>query len=679
MINIFFQKKSLIFYSFIILASILPIAVSAQGVPAECETSALNPQGASTTDIEKRKAADACALAQDQEKLAKVREEEDIKKAEGLCISEYVPEDAALSIGSYVPVRETGKLLQMATGVNEFSGKSYDMNIKLCVYLHAIKRVQYAMEDLAFVKEPEMRRMAATKIEEYKLALLGPEGLIQKGYSPSGEITEPGADRENGAPLYPKNLGEHVEQNREEAAGAVYENLSHSGNIFKNGAKVSLQINDRQSKSAGMNSTIKKDSYNKIMNDNKDLSEDDYWSTFLSVFDASRPNNPYSSFMLMQSEKDMAENRAEELALREYSAGGGFLPTRKCVEYTADEKFCIKWETETPGGIVSQSAGRAVNAKLDEFLNPEIGTVNEEDGPTADEVKTFRPSTGEGGSDGPGTEPNPTPRPGDPDPTPRPTQRPTPRPTPDPTNPTPTPDPANPTPTPDPTRPTPTPRPTVRPTPDPVEPTPTPDPSAPDPTASIVVRDTSASRSIPQASRKIIWMSTNTVRCVPQNDWIGMKANYALATIVKDREQINAIGKNSSLTFSLPLGFIVGWSTDGFAYQTLASSTDTTKKTMSSTWYPRTISSNDYSLKIQDGIDNYVVKVSGVGGKSPQQVVQMFSQFEESNRSNPIYQRYKFAYDATGGLPNIKVEIIDPIYKISCLGENGSFVSASTR
>jgi hypothetical protein len=604
-------------------------------IPEECSDENLNPEGA--TAVEKREAEDACALAKAQNDLKTIRQTEDVDDAVKECQDEYQPDTLpTLGTGTYVPVKETGRLLDMATDISQFTKQSYEIDRKLCVYLKTIKRVQYAMEDLALIQEPAMRRMAATKVEEYKEALTGENGMIQKGYTRSGELVEPISEENpdpanaGGDPMYPQNLEDYVSDNRNEAAGKVYDEINQSQNIFKREVTAKLKIDETRLNRESYDSTITKEEYDKLVTGGKGMTSQKYWSTFTKMFDPTRPNNPGTAYFLTQQKMNQAKERSTNLALEEYSTGGGFLPSRKCVEYTLDGKFCNKWITETPGQIINQTTGAAMNSRLQQYLNPTMGTIGGDNGPNTGELETFISLIGMGASlfDFNKDKTNPDPDDGD------------------------------------------------NPAPDPV------DPTSPPPTVSIIAENITGN--FVGIKRKLTWKSTNAVRCAPNNDWIGTKAPSLLATIIKKDKLKNAIYKNSSLSFSLPIDFHLSWSNDDINYleNNFASTTNPEKTQIAHTWYILNPIMHNYYLKIADNVDNYTINIrpdfTNTNFPNAKNIVEQFKKYQGEHSSDPVYQRYKFTYDVISGTPNIKIELINPVYKITCLGLDGSGVSAST-
>ncbi|MCF1193599.1 hypothetical protein LRR18_18590, partial [Mangrovimonas sp. AS39] len=93
-------------------------------------------------------------------------------------------------------------------------------------------------------------------------------------------------------------------------------------------------------------------------------------------------------YFLAQNQNELAQSQARDLALKEYSAGGGFLPTRKCVTFSSDGKYCSEWKTDTPGAIIARTAGDALGAKLEQYLDPALGKIGEGNEPVTTEAET---------------------------------------------------------------------------------------------------------------------------------------------------------------------------------------------------------------------------------------------------------------------------------------------------
>lgn len=651
MIKVNLRKKIGIIFVYAFLLTIFPsISLAQDEQTCQAETQAKTEACSQGDDsmtlaqkLEIRRNCDEATLKLDQCNLNTIRQNEDVTNAAQLCRSEYSPEtgDSQSSGGQFVPVHETGELLTLSSGINQYSGKSYEMNIKLCMYLHAVKRVQYAMEDLLFVQEPDMRRLAATKIEEYKQGLLGPEGLIKTGYSPSGEITEPatettpGSDTQGGEPLYPKNLKTYTNQSKEEATGILLDNLKQSGNIFKEQVSGQLKINDTIEPKKLFDSTITKEDYNKVISGDTTISNDKWWNIFTEIFDPTRPNNPYTAYSLTKNKLDIERQRAEELAIKEYEAGGGFLPVRKCVVYTQDGRYCRVWETDTPGQIIKETASDALGSKLEQYLDPALGKIADGNEPNPIDVATFTPTPGTGGGsategntsnsngndngngngNGNGNNNNENPR-----------------------------------------------------------------PTAP-PAVFFNAED------LVNNTRKISWNLANVRSCVAKNNWLGTTDDLdQLVTIVKSQGTPLTVRASNELIFPLPFKFIATWSkNDGPFIQTGLVSSQATS-TIDYTW---TISApsnsrDTYVLNIQDATNpnGFSIRIGGenslITPLTARRVVEMFKNYQTANPNSAIYRRYKFTYNSTSQSPNIKIELINPKYEITCIGTNGSSVSVAT-
>jgi hypothetical protein len=484
-----------------------------------------------------------------------------------------------------------------------------------------------------------MHRQAATKVANYVDAYLKPTGLMQTGYSPSGEITEPDqpdAGNAGGSPLYPKNLNTYVSDNRQEASNAFYDTLSQSKNSFKDETIATLKISESRQRQDTIESTVTRKNYDDFMSGGKEMSSDEWWSTFTNIFDPTRPNNPRTAYTLAQREQNLAKDKAEDLALKEYSAGGGFLPTRKCVTFTPDKKTCLDWQTDTPGQIIAKTSADALGAKLQEYLDPALGKIGNGNEPITTDIGTFTPSAGTGGgtsgwewltgigdggdSDGDGKIDTGLP-----------------------------------------------------------------------PIVFIYASNLDVN------TRRINWTASNVASssCKAKNDWIGGAMGSindtdetSLVTIIKSRGQILPAKAFNEITFPIPLNFIPSWSKDGINYTKtgLVANTNLAGTSIEYVWnIPAPVKNTDsYFLKIQDG-DNTSGTIIAIGGANvpitpftTKRVVEMFKNYQTTNPNAAIYRRYKFAYNGAGNTPNIRITLPEPKYEITCTGKNGGSASAST-
>jgi len=610
-------------------------------IPPECQNTT-----ASST-IEQRKKCDAAMLKLDQENLKKIRDLEDgpeVQKNYDSCKSEY-PANGIQPIGGsdqYVPVHETGDLLNFGKNTDINTGKAYDMQVLLCMYLHAIKRVNYAMEDLTFIKEPDMRRQAATQVEKYREGILGKGGMMKTGYQPAGKQAETAKGGDTGqtlnkASLYPENLSSYLLDANDEGYGVFMDSYNnYSSNSFKLDVSAQLAIDEELGGTLSLNSTVPKEVYDNFMSaESSDLPPADWWGTFNAIFDITRPNNPYSAYTQARNSLDAQKSRRESLALEEYRTGGGFLPIRTCITYTTDGKYCRVWKTITPGQAIAQTSGDALSARLNEYENPEIGQVGNGNEPTTNDVQTFTTSPGTGGGttggqsdsgtgggndDGGGNGGGGDNGGGD-------------------------------------------------------------DPQLPAPYATIMANNLS------NGNRVITWGSVNTTYCVAGNDWLGSTDSTSrLLTVIKSKSAVVQPTAEGSLTIYPPLKFTTSWTKNAGTYSgaQLTTSTTTNGASLKVTWSPSApVNSTDsYTLKIQDGqkIEGFTITVGGTqnpfADKTAKNVVQAFYDFWKANKNIPVYQRYNFTYDLAGG--KISINVIDPVYQLECKGENGSTYKASS-
>lgn len=639
----FFIKLSLL----VLLGFTFPTLVQA----AETDTCASQCQTASTT--EQRQECNQCRLEQDQANLKQIRETEDVQQAAADCQSDYEPEDddptgPEGAAGMFVPVHEVGQLLSLAQSTNAhtynidmFTGQTYDINVLLCMYLHAVKRVQYAFEDLSFIKEPDMRRQAAAKIEDYKEGLLGENGLIQTGYSPStGEATGDSTSQ-GGSSLYPKNLNEYQKQAAEEGTAIAKDTLTNGGkNDINSFLTTSLNtLNDDNPAVDALRSTLSKTEYNSFIgNTDTDLSDTEWWQTMASYYDPSRPNNPDTAYFHTDNYIRSAIANNVEVAISEYQAGQGFLPVRTCSEYTSDGKACLTWTTITPGQIVKQSASDALKTRLDEYTNAELGQTGNNNEPVVAEVGTFSPVAGSdydntnytdntetnpdnggddngGGNDGGGDDNGGG------------------------------------------------------------------DSSEDDPIVAIAAATTNS------GTRWISWVSNNTSSCKTKNAWLGSTDNESkLLDILRTRSQ--SVGKSGNIYSYIPLSFDLVWSKDNGTDVSdgVATSTNSRGTSIVDTWtVPKPSKQTDiYTLTIKDAnnTDGYTIRVGGVAGSystlTAGGLVQAFAKYQKNNPNSTVFNYYTFSYNASSTKPNLVVKITEPVYKITCTGTNGNTVSASS-
>lgn len=604
--------------------------------------------GATSTTVAQRQACDQCRLEQDQANLKKIREEEDVKQATEDCKSQYAPKadgQTPVTSGQYVPVNETGQLLSVTQSSNKhlqnidkFTGQAYDMDVLLCMYLHAVKRVQYAFEDLAFIKEPDMRRQAATKVEQYKQGILGKGGLIQTGYAPSGEQTEAAQNGQSqgGSSLYPKNLEEYQGQAAQEGTINFKNDLNNSDNTFR--TQVSAQLTYEHQKQPAFFSTVTTGDYNRFINGTGVYTTDGWGKTFDNVFDINLPNNPFTSYMHSKEQLNREISARQGVALAEYQAGSGYLPVRKCILYNG--KTCREWETVTPAQAIAQVASDVLRARLEEYISPEIGQVGSGNEPVTTEARIFQPAIGAGGGDVGGRSYDGNGGYGDNiiD----------------------------------------------------IDITTNPDndgnggggETTDPPVVSIGAANTNV------GTRLISWESTNTRTCKAGNDWIGSNDRTTkLVKVIKTRSQ--SVGKSGTLTSQIPLYFDSSWSKNGAVTTSAGMSTTTNARgtSIKTTWNPPAPAAltDTFTLSIQDGdnTEGYTMTVGGTRNTfehlGPGEIVRAFANYASNNPNLPVYERYKFTYNDTAPSPNIVIEVKEPEYQIQCTGTNGGSASATTK
>ncbi|MCX6712924.1 MAG: hypothetical protein NTY66_01815 [Candidatus Vogelbacteria bacterium] len=573
--------------------------------------------------LAQRQACDEAILQQDQQNLQEVRDTEDGPDAQlfyDACSSEYeAPDDGAPpgGGGQYVPVQEVeGQLLSMTTNINThvtnidtWTGGTYDLNVMLCMYLQAIKRVQYSMEDLAFIREPDMRRQAATKVEEYRQ---GVDNLLHTGYTRSGEQVQ-GSNSQGGSPLYPENLPQYLNDAQSEASGVFLDALDNSGNSFKEDVKAQLFFEENNDPT--FNSTITADEYNNFMAGGSNLTDDQWWLQFLSSFDPNYSNSPEYAYLSARNTYNRVRSAAESIALEEYSAGNGYLPVRTCAILSTDGKYCVSWKTIAPGKVAEQMSSGAVNYRLEQYSHPEIGQVGDGNEPTVNDVSNYHFTGGTGGGDTGGLTQDYTADNGG-------------------------------------------------------------------GTTQPPVVDIFATQNRQSGQITVSWASTNAVSCRAGNDWVGSdNPVIKLVKKIKNRGE-NLKQTTGELSFSAPLNFRFAWARGTAASTTdgMSTTTNTASTSLKLSWrVPISMEeSGPISLRIYDGDHptGYTLALRGAYNNASA-IVTAFRDYERTNSKIPIYERYQFGYYPSGGY--LTVQVKEPVYEITCRGQNGKSVTASSK
>lgn len=533
----------------------------------------------------------------------------------------------------YVPVHETGQLLTITQTSDTNLGQSRDTLIKLCVHLKSVRRIQMAMEKQTFVTEPDLRRQAATKVENYKAELFGEDGMIKTSYIPSGRFSEPMDPAQtygltlNKSSQHPENLNEYKYDARDEGQGIFMDDLKNSTNIFKDVIAVKLTLEKNEGKDA-LSSTLSREEYDTLMGpDSSKMPTDSFWKSFTSMFDIDKANNPFTAYLHAKEELSRVQSETVAAAMDEYQAGGGFLPVRVCLEPTADGNYCRVWKTITPGRTVAQSVSDALKARLDEYIHPELGQIGDGNEPSAYEIETMTPSPGQGGGrtggypdnsidDGQDNGDN------------------------------------------------------------------TEEPST-DPMVKI------SANNITNGSRRIVWKSVNSSYCAASNDWLGSNDPIARsASIIRTKSQI--LPTNGEILTYIPLTFQMSWSKNNEPATELNVAT-TTNSTLSSLRYLWTVpapsaNTDSFAITVSDSrdVEGFTIKVGGTANPiqplTSAGVIKMFEQQERINTSltGTIYNRYKFTYLYAQNQIAIELKDTD-VYSISCIAENGQTASDSSK
>jgi hypothetical protein len=355
-------------------------------------------------------------------------------------------------LGLYVPVVEqNGKLMSLTGSIDTTTKQVKDLSIQICTHLKAIRRIQSRFEIKEFTSEVGTLRVRTTEIEKWRNAILGDNGLMQKG----------GKDAEgNDAPLYVANLTAYQAETKEEAKNKVLIDIASSSNIYKD--EILRDIVEQDAFGLPFNSTITKEDIKKIaplqttataqapetssfalanipiighlakplakiasifgasptwaadpVAPTNQTSSEDKWSIFLKLMEPK--NNRYGSFIQAISQLEESKSIASENADQTYLAGQGFLPTRECEQWVTkagtasptansgqSNKVCAKWKTIVPGIINKESYNSALDARRDQYVNdPNMGSTGPGNGPDSSENATGKPAGGGGGAPGP--------------------------------------------------------------------------------------------------------------------------------------------------------------------------------------------------------------------------------------------------------------------------------------
>ncbi|MBI2097830.1 MAG: hypothetical protein HYT46_02785 [Candidatus Vogelbacteria bacterium] len=296
-------------------------------------------------------------------------------------------------IGLAVPTMEIGALLATEQSTNQITGqikgineqmkKTQDQILKLtaeikslqiesCTYLKTIRRIQLAFEAKEFVQDPDAKKALGRAIEYHNRQLFTD---LQAWRATTPGLT--GVEGNNGEPLVPKNLNEHLAKEQREATGVFLDELSQTESPFKDDIKAKLQIEQTETFADRIKPTLSQDQYQKITS-----GQEFSWDNWLEL--VKPQNTPAGAEFLAREELARRQALAEANAREELLAGLGFLNTRQCAEgEMTDSGYCRRWETGTPGSV---SQGYAVEGLtsvirktenteiLDDYITPELET-----------------------------------------------------------------------------------------------------------------------------------------------------------------------------------------------------------------------------------------------------------------------------------------------------------------
>ncbi|MEX0918944.1 MAG: hypothetical protein WDZ85_03205 [Candidatus Paceibacterota bacterium] len=288
--------------------------------------------------------------------------------------------------GLYVPVKEVdGPLLSSNQNIDESTKSIQELTVQMCMYLKSIQRIQTAAEQREVMENPDLRRQAASNIEQYRHELAD---LVDRGHKTDGEGTE--------SPLYVTDTERYLREVIQPETNQVYLDQlegEESGDAFK--AETAAALRRQISQPDIPRSSISREVYNNFVSGNTGSA--DVFQNLIAINNPFEANNPATSFMLNQTALSLRQRQAEENFRNELVAGQGYLPIRNCIEPTASGA-CAKWEITTPAIQVKESVADAFSYRQELYTDPEPGDLAPGNEPTAQEVLSFKPqSTGGGG------------------------------------------------------------------------------------------------------------------------------------------------------------------------------------------------------------------------------------------------------------------------------------------
>lgn len=281
-------------------------------------------------------------------------------------------------LSSSVPVHETGDLLEVTGNIEEIESESRDVLIEICGHIKDIRRIQLALEQKEFEGDAKARQEAADLVEEYRNQYLE---FVKEGY-----VVDGSGEKDT---LVVENYGDYYAERRAAAAKIVLdEYLKNSGDIFKEATREALTRQENESRYYPA-STISREEYDKLKNP-ANMTSEELTTLLTKVYDPTKPNNPWTSYLINKDFLQQAKDRAEELAKDELQSSG-FKPVRECVEVAEDGETCLKTRIITPGSIVENNVGKVFDSRVDQLEQAdEVSDVGEETpAPAAEESERF--------------------------------------------------------------------------------------------------------------------------------------------------------------------------------------------------------------------------------------------------------------------------------------------------
>jgi hypothetical protein len=296
----------------------------------------------------------------------------------------------ALGLG-FVPVKEqNGPLLKTTKsidGTTKKIDKTTDeikkLTVEICKHTKSIKRIQQSFEKKEFSNDPTARAEARDALAKYNEGL---DKYLKEAY----EVDGSGAK----GPLYVTNIADHIAKQEKEQKQIMVEAVKNSGNNDAEAINKAITEELSQPDIEMLKSDLPKNMRDKLMNDPAGMSATDGWSAFIKA--AEPQNNFRGSLILAADILGQRQNQAAGLALSEYEAGNGYLPTRTCTEKVGNT--CFKWETGTPASANKVVADNWIATRQNQYLQAknkdEVTAGNE---PQVSEIADFKPSASGGG------------------------------------------------------------------------------------------------------------------------------------------------------------------------------------------------------------------------------------------------------------------------------------------